>query len=170
MSTSRRCWARPDPNFSSRTLIYQPVWARFKPEIKNITLNFEEILIKNRFLHIYPTLTRKRSMRCTSSIRSCQPSVYHTKMGESRWVFFPTAQRVNLPGCSPHWPINAERQAGKLWIPILQSLVRPDSESNPSLQFPRRTLLPLGHLSCWKKKISFTIHSHTSCEQQYVAT
>ena len=35
-------------------------------------------------LHIYPPITRKRSMRCTSSLRSCQPSVYHTKMGEFR--------------------------------------------------------------------------------------
>ena len=34
-------------------------------------------------LHIYPPITRKRSMRYTSSLRSCQPSVYHTKMGES---------------------------------------------------------------------------------------
>ena len=26
---------------------------------------------------------------------------------------FPTAQQANLPACSPHYPINAERQAGK---------------------------------------------------------
>ena len=32
----------------------------------------------------YPPITRKRSMRYTSSLRSCRPSVYHTKMGESR--------------------------------------------------------------------------------------
>ena len=32
-------------------------------------------------LHIYPPIMRKRSMRCTSSLGSCQPSVYHTKMG-----------------------------------------------------------------------------------------
>ena len=36
------------------------------------------------YWHIYPPITRKRSMRCTSSLRSCRPSVYHTKMGESR--------------------------------------------------------------------------------------
>ena len=48
-------------------------------------------------------------MRYTSSLRSCRPSVYHTKMGESRQVPFPTAQ-VNLPACSPDCPFNAERQ------------------------------------------------------------
>ena len=53
-------------------------------------------------------------MRYTSSLRSCQPSVYMTKMGKSRKVSFPTAQQVNLPACSPHCPFNAERQAGKL--------------------------------------------------------
>ena len=30
----------------TRILTYQPVWARFKTEIKNITLNFKKILIK----------------------------------------------------------------------------------------------------------------------------
>ena len=29
-------------------------------------------------------------------------------------MFFPTPQHVNLPACSPQYPINAERQAGKL--------------------------------------------------------
>ena len=43
-----------------------------------------------------------------------QPSVDHTKMGESHQVPFPTAQHVNLPACSSHCPFNAERQAGKL--------------------------------------------------------
>ena len=61
-------------------------------------------------------------------------------MGESRQVPFPTAQQVNLPACSPHCPFNAERQSGKLWIPILKSLVWPDSKSNPSLQLKRQTL------------------------------
>ena len=49
-----------------------------------------------------------------------------------------------MPACSPHCPFNAERQPGKLWIPILKSLVWPDSESNPSLQLQRRPLFPLG--------------------------
>ena len=56
LSTGRKRWARPDPNpiFQAWTqiLIYQPVWARFKPEIKNITLNFAENLIKKKF---YPS-------------------------------------------------------------------------------------------------------------------
>ena len=51
-------------------------------------------------------------------------------MGESRLVPFPTAQQVSLPPCSSHSPFIAERQAGKLWIPMLKSLVWPDSESN----------------------------------------
>ena len=51
-------------------------------------------------------------MRFTSSLRSCQPSVYHTKMGESRSAPFPMAQ-VNLPACSQRCPFNAERQAGE---------------------------------------------------------
>ena len=35
------------------------------------------------YLFVYPPITRKRSMRYTSSLRSCQPSVYLTKMGKS---------------------------------------------------------------------------------------
>ena len=27
---------------------------------------------------------------------------------------FPATQQVNLPACSPNYPFNAERQAGKL--------------------------------------------------------
>ena len=52
-------------------------------------------------------------MRYASSLRSFRPSVYHTKMRESRQVLFPTTQQMNLPACSPHFPFNAERQAGK---------------------------------------------------------
>ena len=40
--------------------------------------------------------------------------VYHTNMGESRLVPFPTAQQVHLLACSPHCLFNAERQVGKL--------------------------------------------------------
>ena len=72
---------------------------------------------------IYSPISRKRSMSYTSSLESCQLSVFHSKMGESWLVPFPTAQQVNLPASSPHCPFNAERQAGKLWIPILKSLV-----------------------------------------------
>ena len=51
----------------------------------------------------------------TSSLRSCLPPVFHTKMGESHEVPFPVVQKVNLPTCSPHCPINAKHQAGKLF-------------------------------------------------------
>ena len=68
-------------------------------------------------------------------LKSFWPSVYHSKMWESRQVPFPTVQHVNLPACSPHCPFNAERQVGKLGIPILKLLVWPDSESNSSLHF-----------------------------------
>ena len=64
-------------------------------------------------LHIYLPITRKRSMRYTSSLRSYQPPVYPIKMGKLRQVPFPAAQ-VNLPTCSPHCLFHAERQAGKL--------------------------------------------------------
>ena len=32
----------------------------------------------------------------------------------------PRTQQANLPACSPQSPINAERQAGKLWIPFFK--------------------------------------------------
>ena len=84
--------------------------------------------------HIYSLITRKRSMRCTSSLRSCQPSIFHTKMGESRLALSPTAQQGHLQACFPLCPFNAEHQAEKLRIPIFKSLVFPDWESNLSLQ------------------------------------
>ena len=59
----------------------------------------------------------------TSSLRSYQPFVYHTNMGESCTVHFPTAQ-VTLPACSPHCSFNAERQAGRLGIPILKLFIQ----------------------------------------------
>ena len=72
----------------------------------------------------------------TSLLRSYRPLFYHrhSKMRESREVPFLTAQQVNLPACStvPHCPFNAERQAGKLWIPMLKSFIWPDSESSSS--------------------------------------
>ena len=65
-------------------------------------------------------------------------------------VPFPTAQQVNLPACSHYCLFNAERQAGKLWIPVLKSLVRPDSISNPSLRLPRGGRTP--HSAVWTVK------------------
>ena len=58
LSTGRRCWARPNSNqiFQARTriLIYHLVWARFKPQIKNITINFEETLMKKKMSFTHP--------------------------------------------------------------------------------------------------------------------
>ena len=45
-------------------------------------------------------------------------------MGEYRQVSFPKAQLVNLPACSLHCPINAERQAA-LRLRIAQHTVAP---------------------------------------------
>ena len=45
-------------------------------------------------------------------------------------VKLPPVTCLELKVKSPHYPVNAERQAGKLWIPILKSLVWPDQESN----------------------------------------
>ena len=51
-------------------------------------------------------LQEKPSMRYESLLRSCQPSVYHIKMGKSHYkVSFPMAQQVNLPACSSHSPL-----------------------------------------------------------------
>ena len=85
---------------------------------------------------IYAPVTKKRSMRHTSSRKSCQLPVFclpHQDEGIPLSAFS-KAQQVNLPACSSHCPCNAERQAGKLQISILKSLVWPCSESNPSLQ------------------------------------
>ena len=32
----------------------------------------------------------------------------------------PRTQQANLPACSPQSPLNAERQAGKLWMPFFK--------------------------------------------------
>ena len=49
------------------------------------------------------------------------PPVFHIKLGASRKVSCPRTQQANLPAYSPQPPLNAERQAGKLWIPFLKS-------------------------------------------------
>ena len=46
--------------------------------------------------HIYPPITKKRSKGYTSSLWSCQPSVYHTKMEESCHVPFPNGTTSKL--------------------------------------------------------------------------
>ena len=50
------------------------------------------------WLHIYPPITRKRSMRYTSSLRSCRPSVYHTKIGGIPLSAFPNGTTSKLAG------------------------------------------------------------------------
>ena len=48
------------------------------------------------------------------------PPVFHIKAEASRQVPCPRTQQANVPACSPQPPINAERQAGKLWIPFFK--------------------------------------------------
>ena len=82
--------------------------------------------------HIYPPFTRKQIVPLYFERNVCSrlgvaicgvpgPPVFHIKMGASRQVPCPRAQKAKLPACSPQLPINAERQAGKLWIPFLKS-------------------------------------------------
>ena len=78
----------------------------------------KKFFLNSTLLHII--LLSQESDQCamTSSLRSCQPSLYY-KMGNPVKCLFPAAQQVNLPACSPHCPSDAQRQAGKLGIPIL---------------------------------------------------
>ena len=55
-----------------------------------------------------------------SSLKSCRPFFYQTKMGVFRTVSFLTAQQVNLPVCSPPCSCDAECQAGKPKIPFFK--------------------------------------------------
>ena len=64
------------------------------------------------YLHIYPPITKERSMRFTSSLRSCQPCLPHQDGGTPLSAF--PNELADLPACSPHCTFNAERQAGKL--------------------------------------------------------
>ena len=59
------------------------------------------------------------------SLRSCHfCGVWSTclphKSGASRLVPCPRTRQANLLACSPQPSLNAERQAGKLWIPFLK--------------------------------------------------
>jgi len=51
---------------------------------------------------------------------------------------------VYFPGCSSHYPFNAERQAGKLRIPTFKSFVLTRPAGNRT-QTTRRTLSTLDH-------------------------
>ena len=72
-------------------------------------------------LHIHPS-SQKSDQNATISLRSFRPYGYQTKMGESQYVPFPTVQ-VIAGFFSTLSPFYAERQTGKLRIPILKSLV-----------------------------------------------
>ena len=52
---------------------------------------------------------------------------------------------TNLPAYSPHFFFRAERQAGKLSIPLLSLFVRADKEMNPRSTDCGKTLQPLRH-------------------------
>ena len=84
-------------------------------------------------------------MRCTSSLRSCRPSVYHSKM-ESRSVLFPTAQQVNLPAFSilslKCWTSSKEAVNNNFKvIGLTQRGIEPQVYRSRS-----RRSIPLGHL------------------------
>ena len=85
---------------------------------KNESPQFQILIGKsiNLDLVAYLSSYREKAINAlyTSSLKSCQPSVSHTNMGEFQQVLFPTAQQVNLPACFPHRLLNAKRQAGKL--------------------------------------------------------
>ena len=48
------------------------------------------------------------------------PPIFHIKVGTSRKVPYSRTQHANLLACSPQPPLNAERQARKLWIPFFE--------------------------------------------------
>ena len=56
--------------------------------------------LKEIVIGIFIFLSRESDEALYSSLRSCRLSVYHTKMGKSREVPFPTAQQVDLPAFS----------------------------------------------------------------------
>ena len=45
----------------------------------------------------------------------------------------PRTQQANLSACSPQPPINAERQAGKLWIPFFKVFWYLDKGNEPQV-------------------------------------
>ena len=99
---------------------------------ENLLLRDQSICSSFFFIvHIYPPFTRKRivslyfgrevrtRLEVTISDMSGLP-VFHIKAEASRLVPCPRTQQANLPACSPQSTINAERQAGKLWIPFFK--------------------------------------------------
>ena len=81
--------------------------------------------------HIYPLFTRKRiaSLYFGRDVRTnfglaisevSGPPVFHIKVGASVKCLAQEHNKRIFPACSPQPPLNAERQAGKLWIPFLK--------------------------------------------------
>ena len=69
-------------------------------------------------------------MLCKELPWELQPTVYRSKMEESRQLPLPTALQANFPPCSPHCLFNAERQTEKIGTSHLNSLAWSESESN----------------------------------------
>ena len=81
-------------------------------------------------------------------------------------VFSLDTSSLNLPACFPHFPLNAERQAGKLWIPILKSLVWPDAKLQHQLQIVNLTGTIATYYFCWS---THRVSIKTSSYSQYYA-
>ena len=92
--------------------------------MKNIKIRGIIYLFILFICHSYPPFTRKRIVwlyfgpevrtRLGVAILVSGPPVFHIKAVASRLVPCPRTRQSNLPACSPHPPLNAERQAGKL--------------------------------------------------------
>ena len=78
-------------------------------------------------VHVYLLFRRKRivSLSFGRDVRThlavaffkvSGPPDFHIKLGATRLVPCPRTQQANFPAYSPQNTLNAERQAGKLWI------------------------------------------------------
>ena len=78
----------------------------------------------SRYVHFYYMAFVLRSDALPATNPLCGgktgPPVFHIKVGASHYVPSPRTQNANLPACSPQPPLNAERQAEKLWIPFFK--------------------------------------------------
>ena len=84
------------------------------------------------FIGIFILLSRESAVRCTSSLRSCRPSVYHTEMGNSVKCLLRLLLTVSLM-------LNVKQ--GSCEKHFFKSLVGPDSESNPRSTNPEADAL-----------------------------
>ena len=82
-------------------------------------------------IHAYPPFTKKRIVLLyfgrdsrtrlgVAIFEGSGPPVFHIKVWASRQVASQRTQQAHLPGCSPQPILNAESQAGKLWIPFFK--------------------------------------------------